>query len=241
MTRRDLLLNQMQPVRAVNLRLDPDPLPFSKQNPEAIARHWHIEKAAQPALFNGGVLMFSQMEVADDELRGCCHLTDYASLLYWRSIRPHPGVIHCFAHPALVAKDGALVAIRMSQRTANPGKVYFAAGSLEEADLRDGVIDIAFNMEREVAEETGLNLRAFPHEPGYQVLATTAGTVVFRRYQLPMSAEAIADRIQAHVAADPDPEIDGAVILGNSTAAPDGLLPHMQMFRDWHFDNPMAV
>lgn len=241
MTRRDLVPNQMQPVRAVRLHLDPEPLPFALEHRRAIDRHWEVEKAAQPALFNGGVLMFSRMDLEGDELRGRCHLTDYASLLYWRSIRPHPGIIHCFAHPALVAENGALVAIRMSQRTANPGKVYFAAGSLEEADLKDGVIDIASNMEREVFEETGLDLQTFAHEPMFQVLATVAGTVVFRRYHLSMSADAVVERIRAHIERDPEPEIDEAVVLPDASAAPVGLLPHMQMFRDWHFANPMAL
>ena len=38
------------------------------------------------------------------------------------------------------------------------GRVYFAAGSFEPVDFRDGLVDVDFNMIREVREETGLDL-----------------------------------------------------------------------------------
>ena len=237
----DLPENQMVAVDDVSLRLDPSPLPFEEAHHQAIAAHWVIEKAAQPALFNGRLLMFSQLSLQHRVLEGRCHLADYATLLYWRSIRPHADVVHCFAHPALVSSDGALVAVRMGAHTANAGKVYFAAGSFEQDDLRDGVIDHVANMEREVMEETSLDLTRFGHEPDYHVLAMVTGTVIFRRYRLDMTADEAARAVEAHVADDPEPEIEGPVILRNAQAEPDGLLPHMQAFRDWHFANPMRL
>ncbi|WP_312796493.1 hypothetical protein [Tianweitania sp.] len=241
MTRFDLPENQMVAVDDVNLRLDLSNLPFEDAHRQAIAAHWLIEKAAQPALFNGRLLMFSELRLENGVLEGRCHLADYATLLYWRSIRPHPDVVHCFAHPALVSADGALVAARMGAHTANAGSVYFAAGSFEQDDLRDGRIDHVANMEREVMEETGLDLTRLTHEPDYHVLAMVTGTVIFRRYRLDVSADEAARAIEAHVAADPEPEIEGPVILRDAKAAPDGLLPHMQTFRDWHFANPMRL
>jgi 8-oxo-dGTP pyrophosphatase MutT (NUDIX family) len=241
MSQFDLPENQMVAVDDVTLRLDPSTLPFEDANRDAIAAHWLVEKAAQPALFNGRLLMFSQLRLSERVLEGRCHLADYATLLYWRSIRPHPDVVHCFAHPALVSSDGALVAVRMGAHTANAGKVYFAAGSFEQEDLAHGVIDHVSNMEREVMEETGIDITRLPHEPDYHVLAMVTGTVIFRRYRLDMSAEEAAAVIRAHVAADVEPEIQGPVILADARAAPEGLLPHMQAFRDWHFANPMRV
>ncbi|MBS9720857.1 hypothetical protein JYU29_09185 [Tianweitania sp. BSSL-BM11] len=237
----DLPQNQMIGVDDVVLRLDPSPLPFEENYRAEVEANWKKEKAAQPALFNGRILMFADLQLQDRVLEGRCHLTDYATFMYWRSIRPHSDVAHCFAHPALVSSDGALVAARMSQHTANPGKVYFAAGSFEQDDLRDGRIDHVANMEREVMEETGLDLTRFRHEPNYRVLAMVTGTVIFRRYQLDMTADEAARGIEAHVAQDPNPEIEGPVILRDASAEPDGLLPHMQAFRDWHFANPMRL
>jgi 8-oxo-dGTP pyrophosphatase MutT (NUDIX family) len=237
----DLPPDTMVPVDDVVLSLDPDALPFEQAHADAIDAHWRIEKAAQPALFDGRLLMFSQMCLHERRLEGRCHLARYATLLYWRTIRPHPDVVHCFAHPALVSSDGALVAARMGAHTANPGKVYFAAGSFEGEDLRDGRIDLVANMEREVMEETGLDLKPLAHEPVFHALATTSGTVVFRRYRLSMTADEAARAIKAHVAADPQPEIEGPVILRSGRSVPHGLLPHMAAFRDWHFATPMAI
>jgi len=56
--------------------------------------------------------------------------------------------------------DGAIIAVRMSEHTANPGQVYCAAGSLDEGDVVEGRCDLLGNMLREVREETGLELSA---------------------------------------------------------------------------------
>ena len=66
----------------------------------------------------------------DGVLAGHCHEVNYASFLYWKRNRAGTAE-HVFAHPALVSRDNALIAIRMGPRTANPGAVYFAAGSFE--------------------------------------------------------------------------------------------------------------
>lgn len=65
------------------------------------------------------------------------------------------GGLHLFAYPVLETSDGALVAIRMGAHTANPGQVYFAAGSLEPEDVVDGRCDIEANMRREVRRRPG--------------------------------------------------------------------------------------
>ena len=50
------------------------------------------------------------------------------------------------------------MAIRMAAHTVNAGRVYFAAGSFEPSDFRDGLVDADGNMVREVREETGLDI-----------------------------------------------------------------------------------
>lgn len=233
--------DELVPMEGITLTLDPAPHPFGEANGAAIAANWEREREAQPALFNGEVMLFSRVEHSGGRMRGLCHRTTFATLLYWRTLRPHPGAIHCFGHAALVSSDDALVAIRMGPKTANAGKVYFSAGSYDGADERNGRLDIGGNMRREVGEETGLDLAECRAEPGYHVLAATEGTVIFQRYRLPMTADEAHARIAAHVAADADPEITEAVILRDRDAAPEGLLPHMVAFRDWHFANPMSV
>jgi 8-oxo-dGTP pyrophosphatase MutT (NUDIX family) len=226
--------NQVAPVSAVEVRLEPGPHPFEVEHAAAIEASWQREVAANPALFDGRVVLLSHIAYDRGRLAGRCHAVRYATLLHWRHSRP-PGAEHAFAHAALVSGDGALVAIRMGAHTANAGKVYFAAGSFEPVDFRDGLVDIDANMAREVLEETGLDIAASPVDETYHLYSQNATTVIFRRYHLAESADAIAARISAFVAAEAEPEIEGPVIIRGPDDLPDGLMPHMRAIVDWHF------
>ena len=130
--------------------------------------------------------------IATERLEGACHTIRFATFLYWRKTRPWPGAEHAFAHAIPVTSDGALIAIRMGRRTANPGKVYFAAGSFDPQDFPGGKVDVDLNMAREVAEETGLDIAGLPRDPHYHALSGANGTVIVRRYFLPQPADAVA-------------------------------------------------
>ncbi|RUU07780.1 hypothetical protein EOD10_30810, partial [Mesorhizobium sp. M7A.T.Ca.TU.009.01.3.2] len=141
------------------------------------------------------------------------------------------------AHAMLVAGDNALVAIRMGPHTVNAGRVYFAAGSFEPIDFRDGLVDVDFNMIREVREETGLDLSGAERGKRYHAMSTSSGTVIFRRYHAAAPADEIARRISAFVATETEPEIEGPVIIRHAADLPDGLSPHMKPLIEWHFAN----
>jgi 8-oxo-dGTP pyrophosphatase MutT (NUDIX family) len=226
------------PVSEVEVRLDPGPHPFEMENEEIIARNWQAELAENPALFNGTVVLLSALSYAGRKLTGRCHAVTYATFLYWRRNRLTAPAEHSFAHAALVSRDGALIAVRMGAHTANAGRVYFAAGSFEPADFRDGAVDLDFNMAREVSEETGIDISGLPRDPGYHAYSSERGTVIFSRYRLAENAETIASRIRDHVAVDPEPEIEGPVIIRDTADLPDGLMPHMRPLVEWHFANP---
>jgi len=228
---RDVIL----PVDAVDVRLDPGPHPFERENGEAIDRNWREEKAANPALFDGTVMLLSRLAYKDRRLEGRCHAIRFATFMLWRRRQPVPAAEHAFAHAMLVSRDNALVAIRMGGHTVNAGSVYFAAGSFEPVDFVDGKADVDLNMMREVEEETGLDLRKARREQRYHALSTERGTVIFRRYFLDADADDIAAGIRAFVAADPDPEIVGPVLIRNREDLPEGLKPHMLPLIDWHF------
>jgi 8-oxo-dGTP pyrophosphatase MutT (NUDIX family) len=223
------------PVAGVDVRLDPAPHPFELANEAAIARNWQAETARNPALFNGTVVLLSELSYSDRRLIGRCHAVGFATFLYWRRNRNTAPAEHSFAHAVLVSRDRALIAVRMGMHTANAGRVYFAAGSFEPADFRDGLVDLDYNMEREVREETGLDIARAKRDPAYHAYSSEQGTVIFRGYHLDDDAETIAARIRDFVAADPEPEIDGPVIIRSSSARPPGLMPHMPPLIDWHF------
>lgn len=230
----DLPRDRVVPVSDIAVGLDPGPHPFEVKNTDDIEANWRREVAANPALFDGTIVLLSEITYASGRLTGRCHAVRYATLLHWRRSRP-AGAEHAYAHAALVASDGALVAVRMGAHTANAGKVYFAAGSFEPFDFRDGLVDIDANMAREVLEETGLDISAAPVDADYHLFSQNANTVIFRRYYLGEPADAIAERIAAFVASEAEPEIDGPVIIRGGGGYPDGMAPHMRAIVDWHF------
>ncbi|TJV38132.1 MAG: hypothetical protein E5Y02_30695 [Mesorhizobium sp.] len=231
----DLPRNVILPVDAVEVRLDPGPHPFALENADAIAENWQREIAANPALFDGTVVLLSQLAWRDKRLVGRCHAINYSTFMLWRQQRENTGAEHAYAHAMLVAGDNALVAIRMGPHTVSAGRVYFAAGSFEPIDFRDGLVDVDFNMIREVREETGLDLSAARRGVRYLALSMASGTVIFRRYHVTAPADEIARRISAFVASETDPEIEGPVIIRDAADLPEGLSPHMKPLIEWHF------
>lgn len=236
----DLPRDVVLPVDVVDVRLDPGPHPLEISHEDAIAENWQREIAANPRLFNGTVVLVSEMTYKDGHLVGRCHAARYATFLYWRRNRDVPGTGHFYAHAMLISSDGALVAIRMAPHTVNAGRIYFAAGSFEPIDFRNGVVDIDFNMVREVKEETGLDLNEARRGERCYLLSTERGTVIFRRYFLDETADEIAARIRAFVAGEAEPEIDEPVVIRNSRDLPEGLMPHMPPMIDWHFSGGAA-
>lgn len=231
----DLPRGVVTPFQTIDVRLSEDRHPFEVANKDAIVANWAAEHAANPALFNGVMVLLSGLSLRDGRLTGLCHPVQYATMLFWRKNKGVAGIEHVFAFPALVSRDNALVAIRMGRHTANAGKVYFAAGSFEPEDFVDGQVDAAGNMVREVREETGLDISAVRTDPQYHVYSVNHATVLFRRYWLDDDADAIAARIERHVAAEAEPEIEGPVVIRAGDAVPAGMTEHMQAIVRWHF------
>ena len=229
------------PVHSVTVRLDPDPHPFGSGERDAIRANWERAKAANPALFDGEVVLLSRLSYGGGELAGLCHVVRYSTFLYWRATRPTDKAEHAYAHAMPVTSDNALVAIRMGPDTVTAGLVYFAAGSFEPVDFPDGIADLDFNMRREVMEETGHEQGGLPHDEAVHPLSKESGTVIFRRYRFAETADELAERIRRHVAAEENPEIEGPVIIRGPGDLPDGLAPQMPALIEWHFANPMPA
>ena len=234
----DLPTEKILPVREVEVRLDDAAHPFELENAREIECNWQREMAANPALFDGRVALLSSLGLDGGVLAGHCHIVRYATFLLWRRRRPVGGAGHAYTHPVLVGSDNALLAIRMGPDTVNAGAVYFAAGSFEAVDFRDGKADLEFNMRREVLEETGIDIAGRRHEPGYHVLSKATGAVLFRRYFLDRTADELAEQVRAHVAGEDRPEIEGPVVIRHGEDEPEGLASQMPDLIRWHFSMP---
>lgn len=232
----DLPRGVIAPIMSFDVRLVDEPHPFELANRDAIAANWAREIAANPALFNGTMVLLSQLIWRDGHLTGRCHAVNYATMLFWRRNKGVAGIEHFFAFPALVARDNALVAIRMGKHTANPGMIYFAAGSFEPDDFVDGRVDAIGNMTREVREETGLDISDVRTDAQFHLYSINHATVLFRRYWLDEEAAEIAGRIERFVVGEAEPEIEGPVVIRSASDDHDGMSVHMRAIVKWHFD-----
>jgi len=231
--------DRLLPTAAVALRLADEPHPYERLHAAAIEANWQAELSRNPHLFDGRTVLFSRVALLrDGRLVGDCHEVRYASLLHWRLARRTDLAAHLFAMALPVTADGAVLTVRMAPWTANAGQVYFAGGSLEPADFVGGVADVDANMQREVLEETGLDLAETPRQSDYRVLRTGSGVVLIRRYRLEQTAREIEARIRAFVAAEERPEIVEPVLIGSGAPRDPGLLPWVGRIVDWHFATP---
>jgi 8-oxo-dGTP pyrophosphatase MutT (NUDIX family) len=226
------------PIAGVDLKVLPGAHPFHSGNGEAIAENWVRETAANPHLFDGRMIFQNRLMLSDKGLAGEGHVIPFSTFMHWRRQPERQGGIHLFAYAVIETNDGALVAIRMGAHTANPGQVYFAAGSLEPEDVSDGRCDIEHNMRREVLEETGLDLRDAQAGEGYFATYNRRTVTLLRLFRFDLTADQMVEKIHAHMLVADDKEISGAVVIRSAD-------PHAQTYNismlpviDWYFHKP---
>ena len=112
---------------------------FARERQSEIKAHWATLQAENPMLFDGRVLLQYERRIADGIFHGRYLATDYSAFLAWRDFGwPDKEVCNGFSMAALRAKDGAFLLGEMAAHTANPGKVYFAAGTPDPEDITPG-------------------------------------------------------------------------------------------------------
>jgi 8-oxo-dGTP pyrophosphatase MutT (NUDIX family) len=213
------------PISALDLRHTRDRWAFAARERARIDRHWHDLVAANPALWNGQVLMCHSVALADGLLTGRFLTTDFASFVAWRDWGwPDRTVRNCFGSPVVFSSDGALVYGRMSLRTLNPGGVYPPGGSLEPLDVEpDGTVNVQGSIERELEEETGL--KASEAEAGdWIAIFDEQRLSLARAYRFDLTASAIAERVNRHLARSAEEELDGIEII-RSVSQIDSRMP----------------
>ncbi len=229
--------NTVFEVEAFDLSVLPGPHPIFIDNRDEIDANWERESAANPYLFNGQMVLQSRLSFRDGVMIGEAHVIPYSTLLWWRK-QPDPGgAFHLFGFAVPVSSDGAVIAVRMSERTANPGQVYCAAGSLDLLDIVDGKLDLEANMRREVLEETGLDLTEANVDPQFFVSHSGQRVVVFRFYRFDLTAEEVLARIADHMVHDEEKEIAGAVAIRSADRSAHPYSPLMFPILDLFFGN----
>lgn len=231
--------NRVFSFNAVQLSLDPAEHPWVAAQHSAIADNWERDQIERPWLFNGTVLLHRGLQLENSVISGTSHRAPYAALRQLVATMPdadaNADVWHLFGSALILTADNAMLLIRMAAKTANPGKVYAPAGSLDESDIANGVVDVGGSILREAREETGLDLSGAVAEN--RLLGWRSGSLVavFRRFRLEETADVLVSRMREHIRTDPEQEIADVVVVRRPEDAGPTAPPYMQVMIDFHF------
>lgn len=216
----------------VEMSLAPEPHVFPPAERAAIDAYFAERQRANPALWNGRVLVLESFRVEGRVLTGRYTPADYAALLWLLGHRdPHGHLRNCFAMGALRGSDGGFVMARMAPWTANAGRVYFAAGTPDLADVTpEGRVDMEGSLLRELREETGITAGEVTLAPGWTALIDARRVSLLREIVARDDSPALAARIRAFAARDARPEIDEVIVVRGPQEVPDGAPPFMRAY-----------
>jgi 8-oxo-dGTP pyrophosphatase MutT (NUDIX family) len=188
--------------------------PFAQARRAEIAAHFAARRAQTPAIWNGRVLLVHAWSLAARSIAGTFFETDFANFMAWRDWGfPDRSVTNCFSMGAIRAADGAFLLGVMSPHTANAGKIYFPAGTPDPHDVAGDVVDLAGNVAREVAEETGLTDRDLSAQPGWTAVLAGPRIALMQVLQARVPAAELRERILGHLAREPKPELSDIRIV----------------------------
>jgi 8-oxo-dGTP pyrophosphatase MutT (NUDIX family) len=195
-------------VTKLDLKYRPWTWPFAVERRGEIETHFAEMQAEKPQLWNGRVLLGRAPVFAADRFSADYFDTDFASFLTWRDQDfPDRTIFNGFGMGALRGSDGAFVLGEMAAHTANGGRVYFPSGTPDLDDLRDGAVDIAGSVVREIEEETGLMPTDYRADAHWHCVVSAPLIAMIRILDLPMSGEAARAKIEANLARQRSPEL----------------------------------
>lgn len=213
-------------VRTLDLPIEPFAWPFAEQRRTEIDAHFAELRRERPALWNGRVLLGRNPVFAGgDRLSAGYFETDFASFLAWRDWGfPDPGVFNGFGMGALRCSDGAFVLGEMGAHTSNSGRVYFPSGTPDLDDIRDGTLDIAGSVLRELEEETGLPAADVRGDGEWFCVYTGPALAMIQLLHIDATGDVVRERILRNLAAQEHPEL-AAIHLVRSRADLTSAMP----------------
>lgn len=167
----------------------------------------------------------------EDTFRADYFETDFASFIAWRDWGfPDAAVFNGFGMGALRSRDGAYALGEMAAHTANAGKIYFPAGTPDLNDIRDGTVDIASSVAREVEEETGLTAADYQVVDYWDCVDAGPLIALMRGLQSDLDGEALRRRIEINLAKQPVPELAGIHLMRRQSDITAAVPPYMAAF-----------
>jgi hypothetical protein len=197
--------------------------PFAQARRAEIDAHFAEKQREKPAIWNGRVLVGRNPSFTETRFAADYFETDFASFLAWRDWGfPDREIFNGFGMGALRSADGAFVLGEMAAHTANAGRIYFPSGTPDLDDVRDGAVDIAGSVVREVLEETGLTEADYTAGAHWDCVVSGRAVAMIRLLHVDMPGEALRARIAANLARQHQAELSAIHLVrgtGDFTAA----------------------
>jgi 8-oxo-dGTP pyrophosphatase MutT (NUDIX family) len=200
----------------LDMGLDDWVWPFIAEHKSEIDQNWEATIARSPRIFDGEVLLQHGWRVENGIYHGRYFKTRYRNFLGWRALGfPGVPVRNGFSMAALRSTDGAFLLGKMAEHTANPGMIYFAAGTPDLTDIIDGRVDLEANVMRELREETGLTADDVSIEPGWTLITDIGRAAFMRSLSIALPAEdARAEILTRMKTLDDDELVDIIIVRG---------------------------
>jgi 8-oxo-dGTP pyrophosphatase MutT (NUDIX family) len=195
-------------VTTLDLPVRPSPWRFADERRAEIDAYFASKQAEKPELWNGRVLLGRNPSFDRERFSAAYFETDFASFLAWRDWGfPDKDVFNGFGMGALRGSDGAFLLGEMGQHTANSGRVYFPSGTPDLDDIRDGAVDIAASVVREVEEEAGLVSSDYRTSAHWDCVVSGTAIAMIRILDVDMPGDALRARLEANLARQQQPEL----------------------------------
>jgi 8-oxo-dGTP pyrophosphatase MutT (NUDIX family) len=197
-----------------------------------VADYWRRRSAANPALYDGIVLLANRAEPRDDALEVDFFKARFSHFLAWRDFGfPDRGVYNCFAMPALRSCDGAFLVGEMGPDHSLAGQLFFPGGTPDLADVKEQRVDLAGSLLRELAEETGLTVAAAELDAEWRVVFESQRVACLKIIDYPArTAEEIVAAVAEHIAKDPEPELARVHMIRSRAEIDDRRMPAFMRF-----------
>ncbi|MGA7070757.1 NUDIX hydrolase [Bradyrhizobium sp.] len=214
-------------VTTLDLKVEPFAWPFADERRGEIDAHFAKRQREKPDLWNGRILLGRNTVRTGERLAADYFETDFASFLAWRDWGfPDANVFNGFGMGALQSSDGAFLLGEMADHTSNAGRIYFPAGTPDPDDVRDGRLDVAGSITREISEETGLDEAAYIMDRHWSCVFTGPLIAMIRILRVDMTGEALQARVEANLAREKKPELRAVHLVRTRT----DIVPAMPRF-----------
>lgn len=218
-------------MKRLDLRVTSWRWPFADVRRGDIDAHFADLQRGTPQLWNGRVLLGRDPRFTEDTFSAEYFETDFASFIAWRDWGfPDVSAFNGFGMGALRSRDGAYVLGEMAAHTANAGKVYFPAGTPDLNDIRDGMVDIAGSVAREVAEETGLTEADYRAADHWDCVVAGPLIAMMCGLQSELDGEDLRRRIEADLAKQAAPELAAIHLMRRRSDLTAAVPPYMAAF-----------